>query len=236
MTQERVALIPPAAAAMGGGGGASPGRGRVPRRRALLLGEGEALAKELAASASPPRTARPRRCGGLVDLAVERWGRVDVLVTAPGTARRAPILELTDEDWQAGMETYLLNVIRADPLVAPIMKRQHRRRDRQHLGRRGSSSRPRCSPTRPRSFAPAWRRFTKSLLRHACCPSNIRMNNVLPGWIDSLPAKDERAPTACRSGVRHERSDRRDDRLPRLDDARNHRPESARGRRPDRSL
>ena len=42
---------------------------------------------------------------------------IDVLVNSAGHGPKGPILELTDEDWQKGMETYFLNVVRASRLV-----------------------------------------------------------------------------------------------------------------------
>ena len=54
--------------------------------------------------------------------------------------------------------------------------------------------------------------FTK-LFADQYAADNVRMNNVLPGWIDSLPAKEERRD-ACRWGATGRRGDRRDDRVP----------------------
>ena len=45
---------------------------------------------------------------------------------------------------------------------------------------------------------------------------NVRMNNVLPGWIDSLPATEERRAERAHGAIRNERGDRRDHRVPRL--------------------
>ena len=69
-------------------------------------------------SSPPPARARPsRELGGLGvtgsnqsvdDLATAgrsddgRWGRIDVLVNSAGHGPRAPVLELTDEDWHRG--------------------------------------------------------------------------------------------------------------------------------------
>ena len=57
----------------------------------------------------------------LVERTMARWGRGDVLVNGAGHGPRAPILEITDEQWLKGFDTYLMNVIRATRLVAPIM-------------------------------------------------------------------------------------------------------------------
>ncbi|MFZ4214950.1 SDR family oxidoreductase, partial [Pantoea endophytica] len=125
----------------------------------------------------------------LVDQTLARWGRIDVLVNSAGHGPRAPILALTDEQWQLGMETYFLNVVRATRLVTPIMQKQGG----------GSiiniSSAWTFEPTDmfPTSavFRAGLASFTK-IFADAYAADNIRINNVLPGWIDSLPKTDER--------------------------------------------
>ena len=60
----------------------------------------------------------------VIGLALERFARIDVLVNSAGHGPRAPVLELTDEDWHRGMDVYFLNVVRPTRLVTPIMQRQ----------------------------------------------------------------------------------------------------------------
>ena len=55
---------------------------------------------------------------------MERWGRVDVLVNSAGHGPRAPVLDLSDDDWHLGMEVYFLSAVRPARLVTPIMQRQ----------------------------------------------------------------------------------------------------------------
>jgi NAD(P)-dependent dehydrogenase (short-subunit alcohol dehydrogenase family) len=55
---------------------------------------------------------------------MERWGRIDVLVNSAGHGPRAPLLDLTDEDWHRGMEVYFLSVVRPTRLVARVMQAQ----------------------------------------------------------------------------------------------------------------
>ena len=60
----------------------------------------------------------------LVDAAYDKWGRVDALVNSAGHGPRAPVLDLSDDDWHKGMEVYFLNVVRPTRLVTPIMLEQ----------------------------------------------------------------------------------------------------------------
>jgi NAD(P)-dependent dehydrogenase (short-subunit alcohol dehydrogenase family) len=106
---------------------------------------------------------------------MEKWGRVDVLVNSAGHGPRAPILELTDEDWQNGMNVYFLNVVRPTRLVAPIMQKQK------------SGTIINVS-----TFA-AFERLAaySKLFSDQFAADNVRMNNVLPGFIDSLPENED---------------------------------------------
>ena len=56
-----------------------------------------------------------------------RWGRIDVLVNSAGHGPRGPILEITDEDWHAGIDVYLMNV---DPRRRGSSRPSCRRRSR----------------------------------------------------------------------------------------------------------
>ncbi len=87
-------------------------------------GRGEALAAELGGIGVTGSNQSVDDLQKLVDQAVARWGRVDVLVNSAGHGPRAPILDITDEDWHRGMDTYLLNVIRPTRLVTPLMQAQ----------------------------------------------------------------------------------------------------------------
>jgi NAD(P)-dependent dehydrogenase (short-subunit alcohol dehydrogenase family) len=79
--------------------------------------------------------------------------------------------------------------MRAVRLVAPIMVAQKERRDRQHLDGLGG----RAGGNFPTSavFRAGLAAYTK-LFADQYAAQNVRMNNVLPGWIDSLPATEER--------------------------------------------
>ena len=191
MTDERVALI----TAGGSGMGADAAR-RLSGdgfRVAILSssGRGEALASELGGLGVTGSNRSVDDLGALVEKALERWGRVDALVNSAGHGPKGPVLDISDDDWHTGMETYLLNVIRPTRLVTP------------HMCARGGGVIVNIStfavfepdPLFPTSgvFRAALAAFTK-LYTDKYAGSNVRMNNILPGFIDSLPeAEDRRA-------------------------------------------
>jgi NAD(P)-dependent dehydrogenase (short-subunit alcohol dehydrogenase family) len=152
-------------------------------------GKGEALATELGGLGVTGSNQSNEDLQRLVDQTMQRWGRIDVMVNSAGHGPRAPVLEITDAQWQAGLDVYLLNVVRPTRIVAPVMVRQ----------RSGAiiniSTAWAFEPTAmfPTSavFRAGLAAFTKIFADHYA-RDNVRMNNVLPGWIDSLPATDER--------------------------------------------
>ena len=152
-------------------------------------GKGEALARELGGVGVTGSNQSTEDVKRLVDLAVSRWGRIDVLVNSAGHGPKGAVLEISDEDWHQGMETYLLNVVRATRLVVPVMKAQ------QGGAIVNISTAWAFEPSEqfPTSgvFRAGLAAFTK-VFSDTHAPFNIRMNNVLPGWIDSLPATEAR--------------------------------------------
>ncbi|MBD9660049.1 MULTISPECIES: SDR family oxidoreductase [Pantoea] len=189
MTVEKVAII--VAGGSGMGAAAAEKLASDGYKVAILSssGKGEALAERLGGLGVTGSNQSVADLQKLVDQTLARWGRIDVLVNSAGHGPRAPILALTDEQWQLGMETYFLNVVRATRLVTPIMQKQGG----------GSiiniSSAWTFEPTDmfPTSavFRAGLASFTK-IFADAYAADNIRINNVLPGWIDSLPKTDER--------------------------------------------
>lgn len=189
MTVEKVALI----TAGGSGMGADAARRLAADGFHVGIlsssGKGEALGQELGGFGVTGSNLDSEALQKLVDGAVDRWGRVDVLVNSAGHGPKGPVLEIPDEDWHQGMEVYLMNVIRPTRLVTPIM---------QKLG--GGSiinistfAAFEPDPLFPTSgvFRAGLAAFTK-LYSDKYAADNIRMNNVLPGFIDSLPETEDR--------------------------------------------
>jgi NAD(P)-dependent dehydrogenase (short-subunit alcohol dehydrogenase family) len=152
-------------------------------------GKGKKLAEELGGFGITGSNLSPEDLTALVQGAQDRWGQVDVLVNSAGHGPKGPVLEITDDDWHLGMEVYLLNIIRPTRLVTPIMQAQ------------GGGTIINIStfavfepdPLFPTSgvFRAGLAAFTK-LYVNKYAVDNIRMNNILPGFIDSLPETEER--------------------------------------------
>ncbi|MCE6077078.1 SDR family oxidoreductase [Agrobacterium vitis] len=152
-------------------------------------GKGEALAGELGGIGVTGSNQSNDDLARLIDTTMETWGRIDVLVNSAGHGPRAQIIEITDEQWHMGMDVYLLNVVRPVRLVTPIMQAQK------------SGAIINISTAwafEPSSMFPTSAVFRAGLAVYTkifadtYAADNIRMNNVLPGWIDSLPATEER--------------------------------------------
>ena len=125
----------------------------------------------------------------LVDRTMKTWGRIDVLVNSAGHGPRDQILAITDEQWHTGLDTYFLNVIRPTRLVAPVMVQQ-RSGTIINISTAWAFEPSAMFPTSA-VFRAGLAAFTK-IFADQYAADNVRMNNVLPGWIDSLPATEER--------------------------------------------
>lgn len=189
MSNEKVAIV----TAGGSGMGAAAARKLAADgyRVAILSssGKGEALARSLGGLGVTGSNLSPDDLARLVDATLARWGRVDAVVNSAGHGPKGPLLEISDDDWHLGMEFYLLNVVRITRLVAPVMKQQQS----------GSIVNISTYATfEPEALFPTSGVFRAGLAAFAkvfadeYAPHNVRMNNVLPGFIDSLPEKEDR--------------------------------------------
>jgi NAD(P)-dependent dehydrogenase (short-subunit alcohol dehydrogenase family) len=188
MPDERVAVI----TAGGSGMGAAAARRLAADGFSVAIlsssGKGESLARSLGGVGVTGSNRSEPDLRRLVDATMERFGRIDALVNSAGHGPRAPILELTDDQWRTGMEVYFMNVVRPARLVTPVMVEQ------------GGGAIVNIStfaafepdPVFPTSgvFRAGLAAFTK-LFADRYAAQNVRMNNVLPGFIDSLPENAE---------------------------------------------
>lgn len=152
-------------------------------------GKGEALAAELGGIGITGSNRSSDDIKRLVDASMARWGRIDALVNSAGHGPRAPLLDITDDEWHEGFEVYFLNVARAVRLVAPVMVAQ-RRGAIVNISTAWVDEPSAMFPTS--AVARAGLAAYAKLFSDAHAADNVRMNNVLPGWTDSLPATEER--------------------------------------------
>ncbi|BEG75707.1 SDR family oxidoreductase [Achromobacter xylosoxidans] len=189
MSTDKVAII----TAGGSGMGAAAARKLAADgyRVAILSssGKGEALAAELGGLGVTGSNRSPEDLARLVDATLQQWGRVDAVVNSAGHGPKGPLLEISDDDWHLGMEFYLLNVVRIARLVAPVMKRQ-KSGAIVNISTYATFEPEALFPTSG-VFRAGLAAFTK-VFADEYAAHNVRMNNVLPGFIDSLPEKEDR--------------------------------------------
>lgn len=184
MDRNKVAIV----TAAGKGIGAAIAR-RLNREGFQLVvmsnsGGANALAEEIGALAFTGSVSEERDLKELVALAMHNFGRIDVLVNNTGHPPKGPLLEISDRDWHYALDLLLLNVVRMARLVTPIMKSQ------------GGGAIVNISTYTV--FEPELAFPVSSSLRAALAGfvkqyadlyagDGIRMNNVLPGFVDSYP-------------------------------------------------
>jgi NAD(P)-dependent dehydrogenase (short-subunit alcohol dehydrogenase family) len=188
VSEERVAVVTAGGSGMGAGAARRLAEDGFHVAVLSSSGRGEALGRELDGIGVTGSNQSEDDLRRLVDAAMERWGRIDALVNSAGHGPRAPILDLTDEQWRTGMETYFMNAVRPSRLVAPIMVAQ------------GGGAivnistfavfEPQAGFPTSAVFRAGLAAFTK-LFADQYAAHNVRMNNVLPGFIDSLPENPE---------------------------------------------
>lgn len=189
MTENKVAIV----TAAGKGMGAAIAKELANSGYQLALmspsGSAEALAKQLDAVGLKGSVTEADDLKKFVDVTMDRYGRIDAVVNHTGHPPKGPLLEIPDSDWHVGLDMLLLNVIRMARLVTPIMLQQGG----------GAfvniSTAPLFEPEPSFPVSASIRAglavFTKIYSdQHAA--QGIRMNVVMPGFIDSLTEVEER--------------------------------------------
>ncbi|MHA6327284.1 SDR family oxidoreductase [Roseivivax sp. CAU 1753] len=189
MAIEKVALITAGGSGMGAGAARRLAADGFKVGVLSSSGKGEALGEELGGFGATGSNRSVKDLKRLVDGAMDRWQRIDVLVNSAGHGPKGDILEITDEDWHDGLDVYLMNVIRPTRLVTPIMAAQ---------GGGAIINISTFAAFEPDPLFPTSGVFRAGLASFAklyadrYAAQNIRMNNVLPGFIDSLPETEDR--------------------------------------------
>jgi len=151
-------------------------------------GKGEKLAKNLSGLGFTGSNLLSKDIKNFIDKVNREYGKIDILINSAGHGPKGDILEISDEEWIKGMEVYFLNVVRSSRIITPIMQKQ----------KNGSIINistfaifePDASFPTSGVFRSGLAAFTK-IYSDKYAQDNIRMNNILPGFIDSLPAKEE---------------------------------------------
>ena len=187
MTNQSVAII----TAAGRGMGEAIARELAVQGYALVLmspsGSAERLAQELGGVGMSGSVLETSDLQALFDLAMSTYGRVDALVNNTGHPPKGELLVIPDADWHAGMDMVFLNVVRMSRLVTPTMQAQ---------GKGAIVNISTYAAFEPESAFPvsatmraAVGGFTK-LYADQYAAEGIRMNSVLPGFIDSYPESE----------------------------------------------
>ena len=123
----------------------------------------------------------------VVDLALDSYGQIDAIVNNTGHPPKGDLLKITDSEWKEAFDLLLLNVVRISRLVVPIMKKNGGTivNISSYSAKDPNLSFPTSSTIRAGLSA-----FVK-LFADQYAKDGIRMNNILPGFIDSFDVSDE---------------------------------------------
>jgi NAD(P)-dependent dehydrogenase (short-subunit alcohol dehydrogenase family) len=184
MTDAPVALVTAASRGIGAACARElAGRGY----RLVLLARSEAvtaLAEELDGVAVRGSVTEPDDLRRVVAAALDRYGRLDAVVNNTGHAAKGELLDITDEEWHAGLDLLLLGVVRVARLAVPLMR----------AGGGGAlvnissfvAVEPGLRFPVSATLRAALTNFTK-LFSQRYAADGIRMNTLMPGHIDTYP-------------------------------------------------
>ncbi|HMZ07565.1 MAG TPA: SDR family oxidoreductase [Anaerolineales bacterium] len=189
MTENKTAIV----TAAGKGMGAAIAKELAANNYNLALmspsGGAEELANSLGMIGLTGSVTEPGDLQKLVDMTMQKYGRIDAVVNHTGHPPKGPLLDIPDADWHKGMDVLLLNVVRMARLVTPIMLEQ---------GGGVFVNISTYAVFEPEALFPvsgalraALAAFTK-VYSDQYSAKGIRMNNVLPGFVNSLAETEER--------------------------------------------
>lgn len=188
MAVEKVAIV----TAAGKGMGAAIARelAATGYRVALMSPSGSAveLARELGGFGMSGSVTEVADIDRLVRETLEKYGRIDAVVNNTGHPPKGDLLSIEDGQWHAGLDLIVLNVARVLRRVTPVFQAQGG----------GAvvniSSFAADAPEQAMPVSSALRAALSSFTRlyaDRYAKENIRINSVLPGFIDSWPETPE---------------------------------------------
>jgi NAD(P)-dependent dehydrogenase (short-subunit alcohol dehydrogenase family) len=185
---EKVAII----TAAGKGVGAAVARELAASgyKLSLLSNSGGALnlAEELGGIGMIGSVTEPSDLVNLVETSMESFGRIDAVVNNTGHPPKGELLEISDSDWHHGLDLLILNVVRVARHVTPIF-----------ISQGGgaivnistfSAFEPELAFPVSSTLRAGLASFIK-LYANRYAEAGIRINNVLPGYMDNYPESEE---------------------------------------------
>lgn len=185
---EKVAIV--TAAGKGVGAAIASELAAAGYRVSLLSNSGGALrlAQDLGGIATTGSVTEPSDLANLVDSTMETFGQIDAVVNNTGHPPKGELLEIPDADWHLGLDMLVLNVVRMARLVTPIFLQQ---------GGGAivnistfSAFEPELSFPVSSTLRSGLASFTK-LYANRYAEFGIRINNILPGYMDNYPERAE---------------------------------------------
>ncbi|WP_114812338.1 SDR family oxidoreductase [Paraburkholderia kururiensis] len=188
MAAEKVAMV--TAAGKGMGAAIAKELAATGYRVALMSPSGSAvqLAAELGGFGLSGSVTEVADIDRLVRETLDKYGRIDAVVNNTGHPPKGDLLSIEDEQWHAGLDLIVLSVARVLRRVTPVFQAQGG----------GAvvniSSFAADAPEQAMPVSSALRAALSSLTRlyaDRYAKENIRINSVLPGFIDSWPETPE---------------------------------------------
>ena len=123
----------------------------------------------------------------LVDLTIDSYGQLDAVINNTGHPPKGELLEITDADWRQAFDLLLMNVVRMCRLVVPLMLKNGG--SIVNISSFGAEEPNLAFPTS--STIRAGLAAYVKLFSDKYGKDGIRMNNLLPGFVDSYEVSDE---------------------------------------------
>lgn len=152
-------------------------------------GGAEALAEELGGWGVTGSLTEKADTERLIDGALDRYGRIDALVINAGHPPKGELLALSDEDWETAFDLMFLSAVRMIRRVVPAM---HERGGGSITVMSSFAAIEPDAGFATSAVVRAGLHFFTKMLADQEAANGIRVNTVVPGFIDSLPEKPGR--------------------------------------------
>ncbi|MDA0571349.1 SDR family oxidoreductase [Burkholderia gladioli] len=188
MSAEKVAVVTAAGKGMGAAIARELAAGGY--RVALMSPSGSAveLAAELGGFGIAGSVTEDADIGRFVDETLARYGRIDAVVNNTGHPPKGDLLAIGDEQWHLGLDLVVLNVARVLRRVTPVFEKQGGGAV-VNISSFAADAPEQAMPVSS-ALRAALSAFTK-LYADRYASVGIRINSVLPGFIDSWPETPE---------------------------------------------